>query len=104
LSQTKKSGRIVAVIEPRSNTMKLGSMKTDLLMSLEVADQVYCYTNNLTWDAHKLFKGYPKAIVSDNINDIAQAIVDNHQSKDHIIFMSNGNFSGIQSKVIALFQ
>jgi len=104
LNQTKKSGRIVVVIEPRSNTMKLGSMKTDLLMSLEVADQVYCYTNNLTWDAHKLFKGYPKAIVSDSINDIAQAIVDNHQSKDHIIFMSNGNFSGIQSKVIALFQ
>ena len=104
LSHTKKSGRIVAVIEPRSNTMKLGSMKADLLKSLEAADQVYCFTNNLTWDAHKLFKDYPKAMVSDNINDIAQAIVENHRSEDHIVFMSNGNFSGIQSKVIALFQ
>ena len=104
LSHTKKSGRIVAVIEQRSNTMKLGSMKADLLKSLEAADQVYCFTNNLTWDAHKLFKDYPKAMVSDNINDIAQAIVENHRSEDHIVFMSNGNFSGIQSKVIALFQ
>ena len=104
LSHTKKSGRIVAVIEPRSNTMKLGSMKADLLKSLEAADQVYCFTNNLTWDAHKLFKDYPKAMVSDNINDIAQAIVENHRSEDHIVFMSNGNFSDIQSKVIALFQ
>ena len=104
LSHTKKSGRIVAVIEPRSNTMKLGSMKAHLLKSLEAADQVYCFTNNLTWDAHKLFKDYPKAMVSDNINDIAQAIVENHRSEDHIVFMSNGNFSGIQSKVIALFQ
>ncbi len=104
LSHTKKSGRIVAVIEPRSNTMKLGSMKADLLKSLGAADQVYCFTNNLTWDAHKLFKDYPKAMVSDNINDIAQAIVENHRSEDHIVFMSNGNFSGIQSKVIALFQ
>ena len=104
LSHTKKSVRIVAVIEPRSNTMKLGSMKADLLKSLEAADQVYCFTNNLTWDAHKLFKDYPKAMVSDNINDIAQAIVENHRSEDHIVFMSNGNFSGIQSKVIALFQ
>ena len=84
--------------------MKLGSMKADLLKSLEAADQVYCFTNNLTWDAHKLFKDYPKAMVSDNINDIAQAIVENHRSEDHIVFMSNGNFSGIQSKVIALFQ
>lgn len=104
LSHTKKPGRIVAVIEPRSNTMKLGSMKADLLKSLGAADQVYCFTNNLTWDAHKLFKDYPKAMVSDNINDIAQAIVENHRSEDHIVFMSNGNFSGIQSKVIALFQ
>jgi UDP-N-acetylmuramate: L-alanyl-gamma-D-glutamyl-meso-diaminopimelate ligase len=50
MKKMQKEGRIIAVIEPRSNTMKLGSMKKDLQDSLTSADIIYCYKNNLDWD------------------------------------------------------
>ncbi len=42
--------RILAVLEPRSNTMKLGSMKAALPESLQAADQVFCYAGDVDWD------------------------------------------------------
>ena len=104
LKLAKIKGRIIAVIEPRSNTMKLGSMKKDLVESLQNADKVYCYSNNITWDAKELFAHSENIIVSDNIELIAQEIAQDKQTEDQIVFMSNGNFSNIQTKVINLLQ
>ena len=104
IKKTKPKGRIIAVIEPRSNTMKLGAMKKNLLKGLEDADQVYCYANNLSWDAKDLFSKTQNAIVSDNIKFLINKIVINHKSGDQIIFMSNGSFSNIQNQVISLLQ
>ena len=104
LKLAKIKGRIIAVIEPRSNTMKLGSMKKDLVESLQNADKVYCYSNNITWDVKELFAHSENIIVSDNIELIAQEIAQDKQTEDQIVFMSNGNFSNIQTKVINLLQ
>jgi len=94
-----KRGRVIAVIEPRSNTMKLGTMKTRLVESLGTADAIFCYAHNLSWDAHKLFKDKSNAEVNKNVEQLAQNIAQFSQSGDKIIFMSNGSFSGLQSKV-----
>jgi len=93
------SGRIIAVIEPRSNTMKLGTMKKQLIESLKAADTIYCFAHNLAWDAQALFNDIAHAHVEENVDTLAAKIAQFVQSGDKIIFMSNGSFSGLQSKV-----
>lgn len=100
LQKSIKKGRIIAVIEPRSNTMKLGTMKTQLIKSLRAADAIFCYAHNLSWDAHKLFNDVSNAEVNENVDQLAEKIAQFVQSEDKIIFMSNGSFSGLQTKVV----
>jgi UDP-N-acetylmuramate: L-alanyl-gamma-D-glutamyl-meso-diaminopimelate ligase len=104
MKKTAPKGRIIAVIEPRSNTMKLGSMKKELINSLKDADKVYCYANNLSWNAKELFAHSQNVIVSDNIEFLANKIAQDQQNEDQIIFMSNGSFANIQTKVVTLLQ
>ncbi len=96
--------RIVAIIEPRSNTMKLGKMKDDLLKSLKEADIIFCFSNNLSWDAEILFKKVPHATVIGEIDILANKISESCRPSDNIIFMSNGGFSGLQNKVVRLLK
>ena len=96
--------RIVAIIEPRSNTMKLGKMKDDLLKSLKEADIIFCFSKNLSWDPRILFKNIPNVTVMKDIDILANKIFDSCQPNDNIIFMSNGGFSGLQNKVIKLLK
>ena len=96
--------RIVAIIEPRSNTMKLGKMKDSLLKSLKGADIIFCFTKNLSWDPKILFKNVPHITVIKDIDILANKIFDSCQPNDNIIFMSNGGFSGVQNKVIQLLK
>jgi len=98
------NARIVAIVEPRSNTMKLGKMKDDLLKSLKEADIIFCFENNLSWDAKKLFKNSPNAIVVKDVDILANKISVSCLPKDNIIFMSNGGFSDLQNKVIQLLK
>ena len=95
------NARILAVIEPRSNTMKLGVMKDLLPGSLADCDQVYCYGANLGWDAaHALRPMGRRAEVHEDFNAMLQAIVGNAQAGDNILVMSNGGFQGIHSKLL----
>ncbi len=96
--------RIIAIIEPRSNTMKLGKMKNNLLKSLKEANIIFCYSNNLTWSPKTLFKDITNAKVLTDINKLANKIKTSCQQGDNIIFMSNGGFSGLQNKVIQLLK
>jgi len=96
--------RIVAIIEPRSNTMKLGKMKDALLISLKEADIIFCFSKNLSWDPKILFKNIPNVTVMKDIDILANKIIDSCQPNDNIIFMSNGGFSGLQNKVIQLLK
>ena len=93
--------RILAVIEPRSNTMKLGVMKEQLPGSLADCDQVYCYGANLGWDAAQALRPMgSRAQVHEDFDALLKAIVGNAQAGDHILVMSNGGFQGIHSKLL----
>ena len=94
--------RILAVLEPRSNTMKLGTMKAALAPSLAQADLVFCYARNLGWDPAGALK--PLGARARTMSDLAQlvdAIVAAAKSGDHILVMSNGGFGGIHERLLA---
>ena len=99
----RKAGRprILAVLEPRSNTMKLGVMKAALPDSLKDADAVFCYGANLGWDAREALAPLgSKAIVSDDLNELIEAIATAARPGDQILVMSNGGFGGIHEKLL----
>ena len=95
------SARILAVLEPRSNTMKLGVMKDALPGSLKDADAVFCYGANLGWDAAaSLAPLGGKAVVKDDLDELIAAIKSSARPGDHVLVMSNGGFGGIHEKLL----
>ena len=93
--------RILAVLEPRSNTMKLGVMKNALPASLENADLVFCYGANLGWDATEALAPIQhKANVYDDLDGMVTAIVASAKSGDYVLAMSNGGFGGVHQKIL----
>ena len=97
-----QTGRILAVFEPRSATMKLGAMKALLPWSLEEADLAFCHSTGLGWDAAQALAPMgAQAVVSDNIDALVNQVVTAAKSGDHIVCMSNGGFGGIHAKLLA---
>jgi UDP-N-acetylmuramate: L-alanyl-gamma-D-glutamyl-meso-diaminopimelate ligase len=95
------TARILAVLEPRSNTMKLGVMKSALPASLKDADLVFCYQANLGWDAKEALAPISaKTQVSDDLEQLVEAIVQTAKAGDHVLVMSNGGFGGIHQKLL----
>ncbi|MFA7399093.1 MAG: UDP-N-acetylmuramate:L-alanyl-gamma-D-glutamyl-meso-diaminopimelate ligase [Sideroxydans sp.] len=95
------SARILAVLEPRSNTMKLGVMKDALPNSLRDADLTFCYAGNLGWDARGALAPLgDKAVVKDDLNELVESIATTARSGDQILVMSNGGFGGIHEKLL----
>ncbi len=93
--------RILAVLEPRSNTMKLGVMKAALPDSLAEADRVFCYAANLGWDVQEaLAPVQQKSAVFDDLEQLVAAIAQAARSGDHILVMSNGGFGGIHQRLL----
>ncbi|HZX32829.1 MAG TPA: UDP-N-acetylmuramate:L-alanyl-gamma-D-glutamyl-meso-diaminopimelate ligase [Rhodocyclaceae bacterium] len=96
------SARILAVLEPRSNTMKLGVMKSQLPGSLAETDLVFCYANNLGWDAAEALAPMgAKAVVEDDLDTLVQRIAAAAKPGDQVLVMSNGGFGGIHGKLLA---
>lgn len=94
--------RILAVFEPRSNTMKLGAMKAQLPWALEEADLSFCHQANLGWDAHEALAPMgDKAIVADTIDALVAAVRRAAKPGDHVLCMSNGGFGGVHAKLLA---
>lgn len=99
-------GRILAVLEPRSNTMKLGTMKDALPGSLTGADLVFGYgakggKDALGWDlAGVLSPLGKKAAAYDALDTLVQAILQEARPGDHILVMSNGGFGGVHQKIL----
>ncbi|WP_295748007.1 UDP-N-acetylmuramate:L-alanyl-gamma-D-glutamyl-meso-diaminopimelate ligase [Undibacterium sp.] len=100
------SARILAVLEPRSNTMKLGSMKQALPASLEQADLVFAYSASsgkdvVGWDlAETLAPLGEKASTYSDLDTLVAAIVAQARAGDTILAMSNGGFGGIHQKLL----
>jgi UDP-N-acetylmuramate: L-alanyl-gamma-D-glutamyl-meso-diaminopimelate ligase len=93
--------RILAVFEPRSNTMKLGTMKSQLPWSLENANLAFCHTAGLDWDAAQALEPIQdKAFTAGDIGTLVAQVVAASQSGDHIVCMSNGGFGGVHAKLL----
>jgi len=101
LRKREHAGRILAVLEPRSNTMKLGVMKAQLPGSLAAADAVFCYAGGVDWDvAGALAPLGDKLDVREQIDAVVAAVVAQARPGDHVLVMSNGGFGGIHQKLL----
>ena len=93
--------RILAVFEPRSNTMKLGTMKAQLPWALEEADRSYCLQGPYGWSAREALAPLADAaVVEDSVDSLVQAIVRDARPGDHVVAMSNGGFGGVHAKLL----
>ncbi len=99
--QIGKGQRILAIFEPRSNTMKLGTMKAQLPWSLEQADLSFCHSGGLDWDAHvALAEMGSKALVASTIDELVKQVISHTQAGDHLLCMSNGGFGGVHERLL----
>lgn len=104
LRQRIGSGRILAVLEPRSNTMKLGVMKAQLPDSLQEAEQTFCYADDLGWDVRgALLPLGDKAQVFEDIDALVAAVSAAVREGDHVLVMSNGGFCGVHARLLQAF-
>ena len=95
-------GRILAVLEPRSNTMKQGIWKDDLARSLDDAQAVFCYTRGLGWDAAGALASLGVRLTAgDDLAALVQAITVEARDGDTVLVMSNGGFDGIHGQLLA---
>lgn len=96
------TARLLAVFEPRSNTMKLGTMKAQLPWSLEEADLAFCHSGGLGWNAEEALAPMGKlAVVCDSIDKLVDRVVAAARPGDHVLCMSNGGFGGIHARLLA---
>ena len=93
--------RILAVFEPRSNTMKLGTMKAQLPWALEEADLSFCLQGNYGWSAHDALAPLgPLAMVADSVDALVAQVVKAARPGDHVLCMSNGGFGGVHARLL----
>ena len=105
-----RAARILAVLEPRSNTMKLGVMKAQLPNSLQAADKVFAFgassgKESLGWDLNEVLsplnaKELNKAKAFDELDALVLAVAEEAKPGDHILVMSNGGFGGVHQKIL----
>jgi UDP-N-acetylmuramate: L-alanyl-gamma-D-glutamyl-meso-diaminopimelate ligase len=101
LRQRSRTGRILAVFEPRSNTLKKGVMKEALPGSFAGADRVYIYNAGLSWDARPVFAPLgARARCETDLDALVAAIAVEAKDGDQVLVMSNGGFGGIHGKLL----
>jgi UDP-N-acetylmuramate: L-alanyl-gamma-D-glutamyl-meso-diaminopimelate ligase len=99
--QIRPGERILALFEPRSNTMKLGTMKSQLPESLAQADLAFCHSGGLDWDAREALSPMgARATVCASIPELVQSVVTQARPGDHLLCMSNGGFGGIHALLL----
>ena len=100
-----QSSRILAIFEPRSNTMKLGTMKAQLPWSLEAADLAFCHAGGLDWDAQDALSPMGnKAQVAHSIDELVQQVLQAALPGDHLLCMSNGGFGDVHQRLLQALQ
>ena len=97
----RQAERILAVFEPRSNTMKLGTMKAQLPWALESADLAFCHAGGLDWDARAALAPLTsRAQVADDLPTLVHQVTQTARAGDHIVCMSNGSFGGVHGRLM----
>jgi UDP-N-acetylmuramate: L-alanyl-gamma-D-glutamyl-meso-diaminopimelate ligase len=99
------ASRLLAVFEPRSNTMRLGSMRQALVDSLRLADRVFCYAPRegrraVAWDAAEALRELDGAVVADDLDLLASQVAEAARPGDHVVVMSNGGFGGMPQRIL----
>ena len=95
------SARIIAVLEPRSNTMRMGVHRETLLPSLAMADQVFLFSPpDMGWSFDDVVKETSSIVVHNEIDSIVKDVTAIARSGDHILVMSNGGFGGIHQRLL----
>ena len=103
--QIGEKARILAIFEPRSNTMKLGAMKAQLPWSLEEVDLAFCHSGGLDWDARAALAPMgERAQVGANIDEVMSQVLAQVKPGDHVLCMSNGGFGGIHARLLHALQ
>jgi len=103
--QVGPNARILAVFEPRSNTMKLGTMKAQLPASLIDADLAFCHSGGLDWDARAALTPMGERVqVADTIDALVAQVTAAALPGDHILCMSNGGFGGVHARLLQSLQ
>jgi len=101
-AQGRQAERILAVFEPRSNTMKLGTMAAQLPGSLDDAELAFCHTAGLDWDAAAALAPMgQRARTAGDIDTLVAQVIAAAQPGDHIVCMSNGGFGGVHDRLLA---
>jgi UDP-N-acetylmuramate: L-alanyl-gamma-D-glutamyl-meso-diaminopimelate ligase len=94
--------RVLAVFEPRTNTMKRGEMKAQLPWALEEADLAFCLQGDYGWNAAEALAPMgAQAVVAHSVDALVAAIVLAARPGDQVLVMSNGAFGGIHDKLLA---
>lgn len=97
--------RIIAVLEPRSNTMKMGVWKESLAESLNVANRIFCYTDQVDWDVVSALASIKhKSATYGQLQELISAVALMAHPGDHILIMSNGGFGGIHEKLLLMLR
>jgi len=101
------AARLLAVFEPRSNTMRLGSMRQPLVDSLRLADRVFCYAPRegrraVAWDASEALSAVQGAVVADDLDVLASQVAQAAHPGDQVVVMSNGGFGGMPRRILDL--
>ena len=98
-----EGGRLLAILEPRSNTMRLGIHRHQLAQSLSDADAVWIHQpDDLSWDIHEVTASLAvPSVVSDDVDELVISIVEQVRAGDKLVVMSNGGFGGIHEKLLA---
>ncbi|SPJ16489.1 UDP-N-acetylmuramate:L-alanyl-gamma-D-glutamyl-meso-diaminopimelate ligase [Burkholderiales bacterium] len=101
------SARILGLLEPRSNTMRLGAMQDMIAGSLRDADLVFCYgprsgPHALGWDPRDALQALgTRARVFDQLDELVAALMSSVRPGDHVVAMSNGSFGGVHGRILA---
>lgn len=95
-------GRVLAILEPRSNTMRMGVHKEELIGAMQQADEIYLYQpQNMDWALADMAKqSGVTASVYDDVSSIIDDVSSNAQPGDHVLIMSNGGFESIHSRLL----
>jgi UDP-N-acetylmuramate: L-alanyl-gamma-D-glutamyl-meso-diaminopimelate ligase len=104
--RARPGGRVLAVLEPRSNSMRLGAHAAALGPSLHHADAVFLLRRTeLPWDAEAVLEGHPgSGAVAADVDALLQALQTQVRGGDRVVFMSNGGFEGAAQRFAAWLQ
>lgn len=97
-----QAGRLIALFEPRSNTMKMGTLAQALPASFDSAESVVCYTAGIQWNVRDTLGTLgDRLFTSDNLDEVIQHVLAQAKPGDWIVAMSNGSFGGIHQKLLS---